>query len=1029
MHEFGWRRFVVGLAVGLVALAAPRAGQAQTGKIAGTVTDAATGEPVAGVQIFVRGTTAGGLSQTNGRYFLVSVPPGTHTVEARRIGYQPAIVSNVDVRIDVTRELNFRLSTAAGQVAAVRIVAEQAPLVERGVTASRGAVQAEVIEALPVTSIAGVLALQQGFFQVPSGNTDIVSFSSTRQNTQSPIRIRGGRAGETLTLIDGIPINNYVFGGPAFDLNTTAIQQVDFQKGGFEAQYGNALSGIINLATREGGTAVAGNVEYQSSAFGAALGSRFDDLQDQGLFRGYISGPIPGTASRARFAISGQQTSGRAGVYEFDDDIASFSRRRDPSLRQIQTLDLFPGLRAFGYDRQRDALGKLTFYPSASGKLNLTAIVYDRQRQGFDFDYSLGGFNPLGAPGVRTLEDSIGVYGSRRFQDIVQGSIEARRQLYSANYSQRFGRSNLILRAARFDQQRSTCNYFQGVCQAGQFADLNFTESYAAPGGSIGFPNQGTDEFYGGEEVRTNVVRADLESQVTDHHALAGGVFWQRHDIQFAELRNQGTNGVFVVPGQYRSKPWEAAAYLQDKIEYDFLSVNLGVRFDYARATGLAFRNPLDPSNGTTIRQVCEGQAPGVGATSRVEAFGLQGYAACSALQGDTATATRDASRARFAELVAQGREDDFEEAAARASFNPRIGLAFPLTERSNLYFNFGRYAQNPVYNNLYQNTNVGTVAGEAGGICNATSIKPGTTECNPAVFQTGFRQAFLGNPNLRLEQTTSYEIGYSGEFRTNYALQLSVFNKDQTGLAGVAPSGATQDPAGVYGSTPSYSVIVNQDFQTVRGFEVQLRRRIADYWGFDVNYAYSRSTTNSPAPELAEQQRGANDPVQRIEVRSEIDQPHVFNAAVYLRAGNRAPAIRFGNLLRNSYFTATHSIRSGLPYTPILDFIQGTSDQALFYNSGRGPSTQQTDILMGKDFALSNLRYGTFVRISNVFNVENCFQVFPSTGNCDAGVVDQDRSQLGNAVSQSTATSTFLDRAHYKGANRSIFAGVKVSF
>ena len=1021
MHEFGWRRIVVAFAVALVALVVPSTGRAQTGKIAGTVTDAATGEPIAGVQIFVRGTTAGAVSQANGRYFIVSVPPGTQTVEARRIGYQPAIVSNVDVRIDVTRELNFRLSTAVGQVAAVRIVAEQAPLVERGVTASRGAVQAEVIEALPVTSVAGVLALQQGFFQVPSGNTDIVSFSSTRQNTQSPIRIRGGRAGETLTLIDGIPINNYVFGGPAFDLNTTAIQQVDFQKGGFEAQYGNALSGIINLATREGGTAIAGNVEYQTSAFGAALGSRYDDLQDQGLFRGFISGPIPGTSNRVRFAVSGQQSSGRAGVYEFDDIITSFSRRADPSQRATQTLDLFPGLRAFGYDRQRDALGKLTIYPSASSKLNLSAIVYDRQRQGFDFDYSLGGFNPLRAPGVRTLEDSIGVYGARRFQDIVQGSIEARRQLYSGNYSQRFGRSNLVLRAARFAQQRSTCNYFQGVCQAGQFADLNFTEQFAAPGGSVGFPNQGTDEFYGGEEVTTNVLRGDLESQVTDHHNLAGGVFWQRHDIKFAELRNQGTNGVFVVPGQYKSEPWEAAAYLQDKIEYDFLSVNLGVRFDYAKATGLAFRNPLDPSNGTTVRQVCEGTAPGVGATTPYEynngTTTFRGYNACSQ---DTAL---------FRQAAEQSRLDDFEEAKARASFNPRIGLAFPLSERSNLFFNFGRYAQNPVYNNLYQNTNVGTVAGEAGGICNATNIKPGTTECNPAVFQTGFRQAFLGNPNLRLEQTTSYEIGYSGEFRTNYALQVSVFNKDQTGLAGVAPSVATQDPAGIYGSTPSYSVIVNQDFQTVRGFEIQLRRRIANYWGFDINYAYSRSTTNSPAPELAEQQRAANDPVQRIEVRSEIDQPHVFNAMLRLRAGNRAPDIRFGNLLRNSYFTVTHSIRSGLPYTPILDFLQGTSDQALFINSGRGPATQQTDILMGKDFALSNLRYGTFVRISNLFDVENCFQVFPSTGSCDAGVVDQDRSQLGNAVSQASATSTFLDRAHYKGANRSVFAGVKVSF
>ena len=138
-------------------------------------------------------------------------------------------------------------------------------------------IQTEEITALPVTNIQGVLALQQGFFEVPQ-NTDIVSFTETRRNPIDPIRIRGGRSGETLTLIDGIPINNFVFGGPAFNITTEAVEQIDFQRGGFEPQYGNALSGIINIATREGGTRLAGAVSYQTSAVGGALGNTPDEL-------------------------------------------------------------------------------------------------------------------------------------------------------------------------------------------------------------------------------------------------------------------------------------------------------------------------------------------------------------------------------------------------------------------------------------------------------------------------------------------------------------------------------------------------------------------------------------------------------------------------------------------------------------------------------------------------------------------------------------------------------------------------------
>jgi outer membrane receptor protein involved in Fe transport len=1025
MSRVGWRRFLSGLAVA-AAVAVAASAEAQTGKIAGIITDAESGAPIEGVQVHVQGTGYGAVTGTNGRYFIISVPPGTYTVQARRVGFRTSEQTGVAVRIDVTREINFQLSSAAGILETQTIVAEAAPLVEAGLTGSSQAISAEVIEALPVTDVSGVLALQQGFLEVPQ-NTDIVSFTDTRRNVLSPIRIRGGRAGETLTLVDGIPVNNIVFGGRAFDLTTAAVQQLDYQKGGFEPQYGNALSGIINIATREGGTDLSGNLEYQTTELGGTLGSEYDELKGLNLLRGFISGPVPGTSERLRFVIAGQFQSGADEVLEFDQDVSRSTGETQVLTRfnAPHTLDLFPGWRSFGYDNEQNIFAKVTFQFAPSSKLNLSFVDYERQRQPFDFDYLLTGFNPLDAPAVRTLEDTLGQLGNLRYANIVQGSIRADRQLYWATFEQRFGRSVIRLRGARFDQERESCNYFQGACLGARFADINFTERFVAPGISQGTALAGTDEFFGGESAESYILRADLESQVTDHHNLQTGVFFQQHDIVFAEARNLGVNDVTVVPQRYAAKPYDAAAYVQDRIEYDFLTVKLGFRFDYGKADGSGFADPLDPNNGTTAREVCEGTAPSLGATtpytftaSNGQSF--TGLAACNHVEAKATLLT---------EATALAQSDDFTEADARRAFSPRLGVSFPLTERSTLFFNAGRYTQNPLYNNLYQNTGIGTTAGPEQGICDVTEVKPNTNECYPIIVADAYTPAYIGNPNLLLEQATAYELGYASEIGRTYAIRATLFNKDESGLSGIKQVQDVFDIGNTYGTaTPRPYVIVNQDFSTTRGLEVQFQRRVRDYWGFDINYSYSKSTTNAPPPDRQQQSLDEGDPTSLRELRSEIDQPHVFNTALMFRVGEQAPSFTLGDWLRNSYLTVTARAASGLPYTPTRSFTGfGDQNQGELY-SARGPTTFQIDLLAGKEFRVANLGYGAFVRLVNLTDRKNCIQVYVTTGRCDAGVIDQSRARQGNSVGENVS-STYFDRPSYYGARRSIFAGVRVNF
>lgn len=1006
--------FVAGLSALLVGTASA---QVTSGKLTGVVTDAQTGEPLAGVQVYAEGTGKGALSSENGRYFIVNVPPGTYAVVAELIGYQTVRVENVVVLIDATRVIDFAMTPQAIAVDEIRVEVERVPLIETNARGSQDLISTEELEQLPVNTVEEALQLKQGFFVVPD-NEDILAFTEESRGIR-PIRIRGGRNGETVTMIDGIPINNFIFGGPTFSLNKSAVGQITFLKGHFPPEYGNALSGIINIATKEGGTELRGGFEYQTTAVAGELGSDPDDLEDFSFLEGFVSGPVPGTSDNLRFLFAGRSQGGAERVLEFDDDI--FDPSNPPvGLNTPNVRDVFAGWRAFGFDDQQQLYGKLTYLFTPQSKLSLSVINDQRQFQRFDFDFLLTGFDPRSGDSVDSAADSLffeAAEGSAPFQDVALGSVAADRTLFVASYNQVLGRSVMNLNFAIFDQTRRNCNFFEGVCLEDAFSDINFTsDRFVAPGITANHPTTGSDQFFGGEDITTYVLRGDFESQVTDNHNLAFGVFADFHDLVFDEKRNLGTNDVFVVNQRYEATPWDAAAYVQDLIEYDFVTIDLGLRFDFGQAGGKFFVDPLDPTNGTTAREVC----------SDPERFGQDPdlfLNACSDPEVRSAAAVIAA-------------EDDFTESETRVQVSPRLGVSFPVTASTNLFFNYAINTQNPLLNNIFQNTSIGT-PGEAlpCGLPDVPRDAAANAQCGPIIFSDQFAVPFLGNPNLEIERTSNYEMGLLSELGSDYALSVILYNKDQFGLTGIRQGGiGVQDIGATYGtSTPNYFVLVNEDFQTVRGIEVGLRRRLTDYWSFDVNYSFSSARTNAAPPEREAQSQnpsGQSDPKIRQEIRSEIDIPHRLNGVINFQTGEEAPLT---DLLRHVGLAVTLQAQSGIPYTPTTNFTGGLTagGNALFQldrNSGRGPGIWWVDLRASKGLRLSNLVYTAFVQVNNLFDKKNCFQPLPTTGRCDAGSPDQARTGQGNPIGEA-ASSTFFDRPQLFGPRRRIAVGLRVDF
>ncbi len=210
-----------------------------TGKIAGTIRDNANGEPLIGVNILVQGTMLGATSDLDGTFFILNIPPGKYIVEAQYIGYNTVKYENVEVNTDLTTELEFEMREAVLEMSEDIVVIAERDLVMKDLTATTATVDAEQFATLPVTEISEALELQAGYVDG---------------------HVRGGRTGEVAYWIDGMPVTDKYDGGTVVDVNKDMVEELQFISGAFNAEYGQAMSGIVNITTKEPSQTFGGNV-------------------------------------------------------------------------------------------------------------------------------------------------------------------------------------------------------------------------------------------------------------------------------------------------------------------------------------------------------------------------------------------------------------------------------------------------------------------------------------------------------------------------------------------------------------------------------------------------------------------------------------------------------------------------------------------------------------------------------------------------------------------------------------------------
>jgi len=252
-----------------------------SGKIAGKITDASTGEPIPFTNVVIEGTSYGAASDFDGEYIIVNVPSGTYNIIASYIGYIRTKTTNVLVLTDLTTNLDFVLTPTALSLEEEVVVVAQTPLVKKDLTSTESRVTAEEIEIMPLLDLNQLIVLQAGV------NID----------ADGEIHIRGGRSSEISYLINGISITDDYDRSQSVVIETGSVQELQVISGTFNAEYGNALSGVVNLVTKTGGSIFQSNIEVWIGDYTSNNKDIFWNIDNVSPianynFQGSVSGPL-----------------------------------------------------------------------------------------------------------------------------------------------------------------------------------------------------------------------------------------------------------------------------------------------------------------------------------------------------------------------------------------------------------------------------------------------------------------------------------------------------------------------------------------------------------------------------------------------------------------------------------------------------------------------------------------------------------------------------------------------------------------
>lgn len=633
-----------------------------TGKISGRVVDA-TGQPIQGATIivtlsldefsledimnlsadFVAKNTYGAKTDAKGNFIILNIPPGLYDVKATMIGYTPTTVTGVKVSSDLTSKVDFVLNETSVQTQTVVITAK-APTVRKDLTSTQTNVDDKQIKALPVENITQILTLQAGITQGAGGD----------------LHIRGGRSNEISYNINGVSTVNPFDNSKAVEIATNAIQELTVVSGTFNAEYGNALSGIVNAVTKEGSQKYMGNISFYLSDKVSANDDIFYNIGKINPANQYVgefsfSGPIPYLENYLTFFASARYDNDRGWLYGKREHRPSDRFIKNPQnpkdIKIISTGDnkIVP----MNPSENLSTTFKLTFKPISTIKINYDVVYSNQNYKTFDWDLKYN-------PDALYNNYKWGLLNSLELRHALSDrTFYTFRASYSLNDSKRYLYPLL-------DASGKEVDYYPTRNWTDLKPDNRYLPDYFSnTPANYTFQVGGTNNWHNYQRTTTLRFKFDITSQVDNNNEVKFGVVYNDYKLDYDNFKiiRDDTLTLPYIPdptspfrNRYTRKPIEFSAYIQDKMEYESIIVNAGVRLDYFKPDALYSVNDIYPSPN----------------------------------QPDLPNSVDKNSL--------------LKKASDKTKISPRLGISFPITEKGIIHFSYGHFYQMPPFAYLYTN-------------------------------------------------------------------------------------------------------------------------------------------------------------------------------------------------------------------------------------------------------------------------------------------------------------------------------------
>lgn len=899
-----------------------------TGKIEGVVKDNETGEPLPGVNVIINGTTMGAATNINGYYYVINVPVGTYTITATMMGYHSKSIQNVKISIDLTTRIDFDLISTVLEMGEVTVTAER-PMINKEVTASLHVATSEEFQNLPVSNSQQVVQLTAGV----DGNN-----------------FRGGLGNEVTYLVDGVSINDPMFHTPSANISLVAVKELQVTTGAYNAEYGEAMSGIVNIVTKEGGSQTTGSFEILSdltysqdgekkSLFGANDTKKYANGYTRNEFS--LQGPVPFIGSKLTYFISANTEyadvfNPRAyKVMQYDwehpypngvlrESYVPHNKREDYGTNFNLSYSFKPTMKfrfkSFSNRRQferplyegtaqtseRSYLFKeddfdVTTEKTRQFQLNLTHTVNPR----IFYDFRIVNFNTSRQTGISyDKKDNLFSPISDFFGDYRFASLDDFHQQDWSNPENPFG----------------VYNKFQAKQATGRIYELREQGYWGAKWDGVAQVTQ-NHQLKAGLEFTTYTIRRYRNTLPWDPEPFLQMYGYQMIVDTLFDATTGDVTGIQRTIEEYNGneylawykykpfKPWTGALYFQDSMEYPGFLVNFGIRLDAFYAYAEKRTDPYDWYSHT-------------------------------------------------------------EKVDIKWRVSPRLGISHPISDRTMLHIFYGRFFQTPDFNNLFLN------------------LDPYITRSYSGV----------GNPDLEAMKTTSYEIGMRHQLFDDLAFDLTIYYKDMYDLMGNRP---------ILAVPFNYTHVDNYDFANSKGFEFTVDKRLSHYFALRTNYSLWKRDQQI-VPSFSQIAQGEVDP------RTGELYPRQFRLkGMFYHRGNLqldivfpegfGPSIFGFKPLSNFYISSINTLRSGEYYTRTDDKGEPVGD----YYAAQLPWQFQTDIEVNKSFNVFGTQLSFFLQVINLFDRQNIFNVYTRTGDpYDIGRIIQE-ANFSDGISRWKADGT----------------------